>query len=50
VTVIVGARDAKYLSIGQRMVDRLPDARLLIVAGGHGLPLESPAAIAQALG
>ncbi|MGD1057652.1 MAG: 2-succinyl-6-hydroxy-2,4-cyclohexadiene-1-carboxylate synthase, partial [Solirubrobacteraceae bacterium] len=49
VTVIVGERDAKYVSIGQRMVDGLPDARLLVVAGGHGLPLENPAAIAQAL-
>ena len=27
----------------------LPDARLRIVAGGHGLPLENPAAIADAL-
>jgi 2-succinyl-6-hydroxy-2,4-cyclohexadiene-1-carboxylate synthase len=49
VTVIVGERDAKYVSIGQRMVERLPDARLLVVDGGHGLPLENPAAIAQAL-
>ncbi len=49
VSVIVGERDAKYVSIGQRMVERLPDARLLLVDGGHGLPLENPAAIAQAL-
>jgi 2-succinyl-6-hydroxy-2,4-cyclohexadiene-1-carboxylate synthase len=49
VTILVGDRDAKYLSIAQRMVDRLPDAELRVLSGGHGLPLESPAAIAQAL-
>jgi 2-succinyl-6-hydroxy-2,4-cyclohexadiene-1-carboxylate synthase len=49
VTILVGERDAKYLSIGQRMVERLPDAKLQVVTGGHGLPLENPAAIAQAL-
>lgn len=49
VTVIVGERDAKYVSIGQRMVEELADARLLVVEGGHGLPLENPAAIVQGL-
>jgi 2-succinyl-6-hydroxy-2,4-cyclohexadiene-1-carboxylate synthase len=49
VTVIVGERDAKYLSIGRRMVEGLSEAQLLVVAGGHGLPLENPAAIAHAL-
>jgi 2-succinyl-6-hydroxy-2,4-cyclohexadiene-1-carboxylate synthase len=48
-TVIVGERDRKYVSIGRRMVARLPDARLLVVAGGHGLALENPAALARAL-
>jgi 2-succinyl-6-hydroxy-2,4-cyclohexadiene-1-carboxylate synthase len=49
VTVIVGERDAKYVSVGQRMVEALPNAQLLVVAGGHGLPLENPGAIARAL-
>jgi 2-succinyl-6-hydroxy-2,4-cyclohexadiene-1-carboxylate synthase len=49
VTVIAGARDIKYVSLGQRMVERLPAARLLVVEGGHGLVLENPAAIAHAL-
>ncbi|HTD07287.1 MAG TPA: alpha/beta fold hydrolase [Solirubrobacteraceae bacterium] len=49
VTVIAGARDVKYVSLGQRMVERLPAARLLVVEGGHGLVLENPAAIAHAL-
>jgi 2-succinyl-6-hydroxy-2,4-cyclohexadiene-1-carboxylate synthase len=49
VTVIAGARDVKYVSLGQRMVERLPAARLLVIEGGHGLVLENPAAIAHAL-
>ena len=49
VTVIAGARDAKYVSLGQRMVERLPAARLLVIDGGHGLVLENPAAIVHAL-
>jgi 2-succinyl-6-hydroxy-2,4-cyclohexadiene-1-carboxylate synthase len=49
VTVIAGARDGKYVSLGRRMVERLSDARLLVIEGGHGLVLENPAAIALAL-
>lgn len=49
VTVVAGERDAKYVSLGQRMLERLPDARLLVVAGGHALALEHPVAIAHAL-
>jgi 2-succinyl-6-hydroxy-2,4-cyclohexadiene-1-carboxylate synthase len=49
VTVLAGARDAKYRALGESMVELLPDARLLVVAGGHGLPLENPGAIACAI-
>ena len=49
VTVVAGARDAKYLALGRRMVELLPDAQLLVVAGGHGLPLENPAALVELL-
>lgn len=49
VTVLVGDRDAKFLALGERMVALLPDAELVIAPGGHGLPLENPAAVADAL-
>jgi 2-succinyl-6-hydroxy-2,4-cyclohexadiene-1-carboxylate synthase len=49
VTVVVGERDAKFLAIGQRMVDELFDAKLLVAAGGHGLALENPAAVVAAI-
>jgi len=49
VTVLVGERDEKYLEIGRRMAERMPAVRLLVVDGGHGLPLENPAAIVGAL-
>lgn len=48
-TVLVGDRDAKFLALGRQMVGLLPDAELLVVSGGHGLPLENPAAVAGAL-
>jgi 2-succinyl-6-hydroxy-2,4-cyclohexadiene-1-carboxylate synthase len=50
VTVLVGDRDAKFLTLGERMVELLPDAELVVVTGGHGLPLENPAAVVQAIG
>jgi pimeloyl-ACP methyl ester carboxylesterase len=31
------------------MVKLLPNAELIIVPGGHGLPLENPAAVAERL-
>lgn len=47
VTVLVGERDAKFRALGERMA-RLPtNARLLVGPGGHNLPLESPAWVAQ---
>jgi len=50
VTVIVGDRDAKFSALGARMVRALGDATLIVIPGGHGLPLENPAALASALG
>jgi 2-succinyl-6-hydroxy-2,4-cyclohexadiene-1-carboxylate synthase len=50
VTVLVGDRDAKFQALGRRMVELLPHGDLAVVAGGHPLPLESPAAVALALG
>jgi 2-succinyl-6-hydroxy-2,4-cyclohexadiene-1-carboxylate synthase len=49
VTIVAGERDAKYRALGRRMAELLPDADVTIVPGGHGLPLESPEAVAQAL-
>ena len=49
VTVIVGDRDAKFHALGQRMTALLPHADLVVLQGGHRLPLENPAALAKAL-
>jgi 2-succinyl-6-hydroxy-2,4-cyclohexadiene-1-carboxylate synthase len=48
-TVVVGERDAKFQALGERIVALLPRAELRVVAGGHALPLENPAAVARAL-
>jgi len=49
-TVLAGQRDARYVAIGERLVERLPDAELVVVPGaGHGLPREAPEAIAAAI-
>ena len=42
VTVVVGDRDAKYAALGQRMVERLPDAQLLVVSGRPRPPAREP--------
>ena len=50
VTVVVGARDAKYRAIADELVAALPDPRLVVVPGaGHGLPREAPDALAAVL-
>jgi 2-succinyl-6-hydroxy-2,4-cyclohexadiene-1-carboxylate synthase len=49
VTVLAGERDDKYVALARRMVALLLHGRLVIVPGGHGLLLESPQAVAQAL-
>jgi 2-succinyl-6-hydroxy-2,4-cyclohexadiene-1-carboxylate synthase len=49
-TVVVGDRDAKFLEIGRRMAEGVPRAELITLPGGHGLVLESPAALAGAIG
>jgi 2-succinyl-6-hydroxy-2,4-cyclohexadiene-1-carboxylate synthase len=48
VTVLVGERDSKFQTLGRRMVDLAPDAELIVAPGGHGLPLENPADMANA--
>jgi 2-succinyl-6-hydroxy-2,4-cyclohexadiene-1-carboxylate synthase len=49
VTVIVGQRDLKFQALGRQIVELAPDGELIVVPGGHGLPLESPAAVAEHL-
>jgi 2-succinyl-6-hydroxy-2,4-cyclohexadiene-1-carboxylate synthase len=49
-TVLAGERDGRYVAIAERLVERLPDAELVVVPGaGHGLPREAPDAIAAAI-
>jgi 2-succinyl-6-hydroxy-2,4-cyclohexadiene-1-carboxylate synthase len=48
--VIVGERDEKFVDLGRRLCEGLPDARMQVVAGaGHGLLHEAPAAVADAI-
>ena len=47
VTIVVGERDSKFQALGRRMAALLPDAELIVVPGGHGLPLENPGALAK---
>ena len=49
VALVVGDRDTKFQVLGRRMAELLPAAQLLIVPGGHGLPLENPLAVVQAV-
>ncbi len=50
VTVLAGERDARYCALGARLAEALPRGELRLVPGGHTLPLENPAAVAEALG
>lgn len=48
--VLVGEHDAKFTELGQRLVDRLADAELVVVAdAGHSVHLEQPEATADAI-
>ncbi len=50
VTLVAGARDAKFTGLAGEMAARIPHARVVIVAGaGHQVHLEAPAAVAAAL-
>jgi 2-succinyl-6-hydroxy-2,4-cyclohexadiene-1-carboxylate synthase len=49
VSVVVGEHDAKFRAIGERMAGLIARSELVVVPGGHGLPLESPGALATVL-
>jgi 2-succinyl-6-hydroxy-2,4-cyclohexadiene-1-carboxylate synthase len=51
VTLIAGERDEKYRDSAERMAERLPAARLVVIPGaGHAAHLEQPEAVAYQLG
>ena len=45
-TILAGERDERFVAYAQRMAALMPDARLAIAPGGHGLVLENPGAVA----
>jgi 2-succinyl-6-hydroxy-2,4-cyclohexadiene-1-carboxylate synthase len=48
--VIAGALDTAYTAIGRTLCRRMPDARLVVIAGaGHAVHLEQPAAFENAV-
>jgi 2-succinyl-6-hydroxy-2,4-cyclohexadiene-1-carboxylate synthase len=49
VTLIVGDRDAKFRSLGERMSAALRHGELISIPGGHALALENPTGVAGAL-
>jgi 2-succinyl-6-hydroxy-2,4-cyclohexadiene-1-carboxylate synthase len=49
VTVVAGERDVKFMALGERMAGLIPHAELVVIPGGHGLSLESPAELAEVL-
>jgi pimeloyl-ACP methyl ester carboxylesterase len=49
VIVLVGERDARFVDLGERLVDHIAGAELIVAPSGHGLPLENPAAVVAAL-
>jgi 2-succinyl-6-hydroxy-2,4-cyclohexadiene-1-carboxylate synthase len=47
VTVVVGARDEKFVAFAQQYRERLPHADVHVIDGaGHGLPREAPQELA----
>lgn len=49
-TVVVGERDAKFRALGEKLVERLPDAQLVVIPrAGHAVHLEAPEAVAAAI-
>jgi 2-succinyl-6-hydroxy-2,4-cyclohexadiene-1-carboxylate synthase len=49
VTIVVGERDRKFRALGERMRGLLATAELVVIAGGHRLPLENPSAVARVI-
>jgi 2-succinyl-6-hydroxy-2,4-cyclohexadiene-1-carboxylate synthase len=48
--ILAGAGDPKFVALGERLAAALPNAEFVVVEGaGHGLPRETPEAVAAAL-
>lgn len=47
-TILVGDRDTKFLTLGERLAEMLPNAVMTTVPGGHRVPLENPGAVVNA--
>jgi 2-succinyl-6-hydroxy-2,4-cyclohexadiene-1-carboxylate synthase len=50
VAVVAGEQDEKFVALGRRTAELLPAGELVLLPGGHGLPLESPAPLAAVIG
>ncbi len=50
VGVVVGERDEKFRALGERMHAMLKNGTLLVIPGGHVLPLENPTGLVGAIG
>ena len=49
VLLVTGSHDAKFGAIAERMTALIAGGRHLVIDGGHALPLEQPAAVAEAI-
>lgn len=49
-TLLLYGRESPFLPTGERLADLLPDARLVVLDGGHLLPIHSPAETAREIG
>jgi pimeloyl-ACP methyl ester carboxylesterase len=49
VVALAGRRDGKYRALGERIAAGASSGSFRVVEGGHGLLLESPAAVARAI-
>ncbi len=50
VVLVAGERDQKYVAISERMAERIPNARVMLVPGaGHAVHLEAPALVAHVI-
>lgn len=49
VTVVVGEHDAKFRALGERMLARIPEGEMVVIPGGHHLPLANPTGLSRVL-
>jgi 2-succinyl-6-hydroxy-2,4-cyclohexadiene-1-carboxylate synthase len=49
VTIVVGERDSKFRVLGGRMSARIPEGEMVVIRGGHCLPLENPLALSRVI-